>query len=138
MDPVDPSAAQAEQDTAFVRFWNDVLAPKLIRFKHILVDGLTHHSAAIFPSLPVKEGDRVLDAGCGFGDTAIKLAEPVEPDGEVVGLIASRPTNFLGLDVPRFQTSHLSSFILFCVAATRVLPSGHETSRRSFEGRPVL
>src|SRR5450759_3129373 len=52
----------------------------------ILVDGLTHHSEAIFPSLPVKEGDRVLDIGCGFGDTAIKLARRVGQSGKVVGL----------------------------------------------------
>ncbi len=74
------------QDTEFVRFWNEVLAPKFIRFRHILVDGLTHHSEAVFPKLPVGEGDRVLDVGCGFGDTAIKLAHIVGPDGEVVGI----------------------------------------------------
>lgn len=74
------------EDTAFVTFWNDVLAPKFIRFKHILVDGLTQHSEAIFPTLPVQDGDRVLDVGCGFGDTAIKLAEKVGTGGEVVGV----------------------------------------------------
>jgi ubiquinone/menaquinone biosynthesis C-methylase UbiE len=74
------------EDTPFVRFWNEVLAPKFIRFKHILVDGLGHHSEAIFPTLPVRRGDRVLDVGCGFGDTAIKLAELVGPAGEVVGI----------------------------------------------------
>lgn len=73
-------------DTDFVQFWNEVLAPKFIRFKHVLVDGLTQHSEAIFPSLPVNEGDRVLDVGCGFGDTAIKLAALVGPRGEVVGI----------------------------------------------------
>lgn len=31
--------APAFEDTAFVEFWNDVLAPKFIKFKHVLVDG---------------------------------------------------------------------------------------------------
>ena len=77
--------AQAE-DTEFVKFWNEVLAPKFIRFKHVLVDGLTLHSEAIFPKLPVREGDQVLDVGCGFGDTAVKLARLVGPKGHVVGI----------------------------------------------------
>jgi hypothetical protein len=49
------------QSAQYVDFWNDILVPKFIKYKHILVDGLTHHSEAIFPSLPVKEGDKVLD-----------------------------------------------------------------------------
>ena len=79
-------AVQTTEDTEFVKFWNEVLAPKFIRFKHILVDGLTQHSEAIFPQLPVQKGDRVLDVGCGFGDTAIKLAKLVGPTGYVVGI----------------------------------------------------
>jgi ubiquinone/menaquinone biosynthesis C-methylase UbiE len=75
-----------DDETEFVRFWNEVLAPKFIRFRHILVGGLTHHSAAIFPKLPVTEGDRVLDVGCGFGDTAQELARIVGPEGEVIGI----------------------------------------------------
>lgn len=73
-------------DSDFVQFWNEVLAPKFIRFKHVLVDGLTQHSAAIFPTLPVNTGDQVLDVGCGFGDTTIKLSEKVGPRGSVVGI----------------------------------------------------
>ena len=78
-DPNDPGRE-------FVDFWNEILVPKFTRFKHILVDGLTYHSEAIFPTLPVKEADRVLDVGCGFGDTAIQLAKRVGPKGSVVGI----------------------------------------------------
>lgn len=73
-------------DTPFVQFWNEVLAPKFIRFRHVLVDGLSQHSEAVFPSLQVRRGDHVLDVGCGFGDTAIKLAALVEPNGNVIGI----------------------------------------------------
>ncbi len=73
-------------DTEFVEFWNEILVPKFIKFKHILVDGLTHHSDAIFPTLKVKKGDNVLDVGCGFGDTALKLADLVGPSGRVLGI----------------------------------------------------
>jgi ubiquinone/menaquinone biosynthesis C-methylase UbiE len=81
------SAVVAEtQSNEYVDFWNEILVPKFTRFKHVLVDGLTHHSAAILPNLPVNEGDKVLDIGCGFGDTAVDLAERVGPKGNVVGL----------------------------------------------------
>lgn len=70
----------------YVEFWNEVLVPKFVRYKHILVGGLTHHSARIFPSLPVSEGDKVVDVGCGFGDTAIELARRVGPQGSVLGI----------------------------------------------------
>jgi ubiquinone/menaquinone biosynthesis C-methylase UbiE len=86
MSPTSATVPQVTEDTAFVQFWNEVLAPKFIRFKHILVGGLSRHSEAVFPVLPVRPGDRVLDVGCGFGDTAIRLAERVGPQGMVVGI----------------------------------------------------
>lgn len=73
-------------DSEFVNFWNEVLVPKFIKYRHILVDGLAHHSASIFPNLRVGEGDRVVDVGCGFGDTAILLAQRVGASGSVLGI----------------------------------------------------
>jgi len=70
----------------YVDFWNSVLVPKFVRWKHIIVDGLTLHSEAIFPRLRVRPGDKVVDVGCGFGDTAIKLAKLVGPTGSVLAI----------------------------------------------------
>ncbi len=75
-----------EGNTEFVDFWNEILVPKFFKYRHILVGGLTHHRARILPSLKVREGARALDVGCGFGDTAIQLAQRVGPSGSVLGI----------------------------------------------------
>ena len=78
--------AAPEADTAIVSFWNQILAPKFLRFQHVLVDGLSRHSEAVMPMLPIRAGDHVLDVGCGFGDTALALAQRVGPRGQVLGV----------------------------------------------------
>jgi len=82
------SVAQAQQATGSpsVEFWNTVLVPKFSKFRHILVDGLSLHSAKVFPTLKVKPKDKVVDVGCGFGDTAIELAKRVGPEGSVLAI----------------------------------------------------
>src|SRR3954467_11143464 len=76
----------AQSRSQYVEFWNNILVPKFVRWRHILVAGLTLHSERIFPSLQVNKGDRVVDAGCGFGDTAIELARLVGPTGSVLAV----------------------------------------------------
>lgn len=77
---------QQAQTSELVNFWNEILAPKFMKYRHILVGGLSRHSSEIMPLLSVKSGDRVLDVGCGFGDTATKLARRVAPTGLVLGI----------------------------------------------------
>jgi len=115
--------AGTADDTEFVQFWNAVLAPKFIRFRHILVGGLTLHSEAVFPTLPVRQGDRVLDVGCGFGDTAIKLARLAGPAGDVVGIDCCDP--FLELAQRDIEASGLKNIRLMRGDAEIALPT-HE------------
>jgi ubiquinone/menaquinone biosynthesis C-methylase UbiE len=80
------AAAAVPARSQYVDFWNSVLVPKFVRWRHILVGGLALHSAKVFPSLEVRPGDAVVDAGCGFGDTAIELARLVGPSGSVLAI----------------------------------------------------
>ncbi len=79
-------ALDRPEDTEFVKFWNRVLEPKFTRYRHILQGGLSRHSAAVLPNLPIKKGMAVLDVGCGWGDMSLQVAELVGPSGRVVGI----------------------------------------------------
>ncbi len=74
----------------FTAFWNDVLVEKFERFRNILLDGLSYHSEIPLGRLEIAKGAKVLDVGCGWGDTAIALARKVGPTGAVVGLDCCR------------------------------------------------
>jgi ubiquinone/menaquinone biosynthesis C-methylase UbiE len=69
-----------------VEAWNTVLFDKFLRFKHLLVAGLSGHSNEILSRNLYREGERVLDVGCGFGDSTIRIAQQVGPRGEAVGV----------------------------------------------------
>ena len=81
------STAQAvELRSPYVDFWNTVLVPKFNTWRHILSGGLSLHSEKVFPALALRSSDHVLDVGCGWGDTTIKIAQRLGPTGSVVGL----------------------------------------------------
>ena len=69
-----------------VEAWNTILFEKFCRFKHLLVEGLSQHSDAALECCGLAEGERVLDVGCGFGDTTLRLARRVGNSGKAVGV----------------------------------------------------
>jgi SAM-dependent methyltransferase len=71
---------------SYIECWNQILTPKWVRFRHLLSGNGKIHSDAAGHAIDVRSGDRVLDAGCGFGETCLAFAEQVGPSGEVVGL----------------------------------------------------
>jgi ubiquinone/menaquinone biosynthesis C-methylase UbiE len=69
-----------------IEAWNTVLFDKFCRFKHLLVDGLASHSDEALARRRYPEGSRVLDVGCGFGDSTRLIAKRLGPKGEAVGV----------------------------------------------------
>ena len=66
--------------------WDGPLFDRFVQFRHLVVDALGPHGEAALELVPPLAGQRVLDIGCGFGDTAQRIAELVGDDGEVVGV----------------------------------------------------
>jgi ubiquinone/menaquinone biosynthesis C-methylase UbiE len=72
-----------------IEAWNTVLFDKFVRFRDTLTTGLAVHGDAALSRHPPPAGARVLDVGCGFGDTTLKIAALVGPQGEAVGVDAA-------------------------------------------------
>jgi len=75
-----------DSNRGIIEAWNTVLFAKFCRFKHLLVDGLSQHSDAALERCQYRKGARVLDVGCGFGDSTLYIAGRVGPTGEAVGV----------------------------------------------------
>jgi ubiquinone/menaquinone biosynthesis C-methylase UbiE len=84
------SQRTAEDNEEAVRAWDGPLFDRFVRFREILTTGLGAHGEAALDLFPPATGERVLDIGCGFGDTTQRIAGLVGADGEVVGVDAAR------------------------------------------------
>ncbi len=100
-----------------VEAWNTVLFDKFVRFKHLLIDGLSGHSEEALARHPHPKGSRVLDVGCGFGDSTRRIAQTVAPGGETMGVdcaqnfvdAAIRETEQAGIDNASFFLADVQS-----------------------------
>ena len=87
MKPLTSTGPNAEQIT----YWNEGAAPKWIAYQRILDAQLRPLGRAVMDRLGVRAGERVLDVGCGCGDTTLELAERVGSTGSVAGVDVSAP-----------------------------------------------
>jgi SAM-dependent methyltransferase len=81
-------AAENEEAT---EAWSGVLFDRFVEYRDLVVAGLKAHGDAAMRLHPPQPGNRVLDIGCGFGDTAQQLAALVGPEGHVTGVDVSEP-----------------------------------------------
>jgi SAM-dependent methyltransferase len=72
-----------------IRAWDGPLFDRFVRFRHLLTSGLGAHGEEALSLASPRPGDRVLDIGCGFGDTAQRIAGLVGAGGAVLGVDAS-------------------------------------------------
>lgn len=81
--PISPANAEA------IEAWDGPLFERFVKYRHIVVGGLKQFGDEAMRAYPPPPGGRVLDIGCGFGDTTQQLAELVGPDGFAVGIDAA-------------------------------------------------
>jgi ubiquinone/menaquinone biosynthesis C-methylase UbiE len=79
------SGANAEA----IEAWDGPLFDRFVRFRDIVTTGLGVHGEEALQMVPPQPGQRVLDIGCGFGDTTQRIAGLVGPDGQAVGVDAA-------------------------------------------------
>ena len=72
-----------------IRAWDGPLYERFVRFRDIVTTGLGAHGEEALRLHPPGPGAKVLDVGCGFGDTTQRIAGLVGPAGEVVGVDAA-------------------------------------------------
>jgi SAM-dependent methyltransferase len=66
--------------------WNGVLFDRFFAYRDVVLPGLTVFGDEALRLCPPRAGDRVLDVGCGFGDTTQQLARLVGPEGSALGV----------------------------------------------------
>ncbi len=88
MSTTAPQHSTSANDEA-IRAWDGPLYDRFVRFRETVTSGLGAHGEEALRRYPLLPGQRVLDIGCGFGDTTQRIAGLVGPNGEAVGVDAA-------------------------------------------------
>jgi len=78
-----------EGNAEAIEAWNTVLFDKFSRFRDTVTRGLGIHGETLLERHPIGAGSRVLDVGCGFGDTTIDIARRTGEGGVATGVDAA-------------------------------------------------
>ena len=80
-----------ERNAAQIAYWNDRAAQTWTVFQERLDRAFAGLTARALAKAAVQPGERVLDIGCGCGDTTLALARAAGPGGRVLGVDVSGP-----------------------------------------------
>jgi SAM-dependent methyltransferase len=90
-DQANSATVVAPDNEEATEAWSGVLFDRFVQYRELVVAGLKAHGDAAMELHPPEAGGRVLDLGCGFGDTTQQLAALVGPDGHATGVDVSEP-----------------------------------------------
>lgn len=100
-----------------IEAWNTVLFDKFVQYKDVLTKGLGHHGDRALELFPPRDGWRVVDIGCGFGDTTLELGRRVGARGLAVGVdaaerfIVAAREDAAGVDNVRFEVADVEEVV---------------------------
>ena len=72
-------------------YWNGDVGRTWVDMQARMDVSLGPVAAALLDAAAAQQGERVLDIGCGAGDTTLALAAAVLPDGHILGVDVSAP-----------------------------------------------
>src|SRR5688572_1877812 len=74
-----------------IRYWNEQAGARWVALSDQIDFQLGPLGRLAMDRARIAQGSRVLDVGCGCGDTTIELGRRVGPHGRVVGIDVSAP-----------------------------------------------
>jgi ubiquinone/menaquinone biosynthesis C-methylase UbiE len=119
MDDAAPTGGNgvAQSNEEAHQAWDGPLFDRFVEYRDLVTTGLAAHGEAALAAHPPNPGDRVLDVGCGFGDTTQRLVQLVRPNGSALGVDVSE--NFIETAQREAKQAGLSN-IAFMVGDVQV------------------
>jgi SAM-dependent methyltransferase len=78
-----------DANTEAIAAWDGPLYDRFVQFREVVTDGLGQHGEMALSLYPPAAGARVIDIGCGFGDTTQRIAAVVGAGGSAIGVDAA-------------------------------------------------